>query len=219
MPDSLFRIVLSLVIALALQQLGSAGIIHAKANLAPLLLARAWEESRLNHGAPVKPWPWADTWPVAQLKVPALGVSQFVLAGDTGNALAFGPGHNNASAPLGSSGLAMIGGHRDTHFGFLEHIQAGQKILLLLPNGRSRRYRVQQTIVDSADDKVKWPSHTEQLLLVTCYPFDADLPGGSQRYVVIAKPEPESEIASRALSSAALIAQAFPTKERQHVSL
>ena len=219
MPDSFIRIALSLLMLLALQQLGSAGIIHAKAKLAPVLMARAWDKSSLNQGAPVKPWPWADTWPVARLKVPSLGVSQFVLAGDTGNALAFGPGHNLASAPLGSQGLAMIGGHRDTHFGFLEHLKPGQRIWLQLPDGRSRRYLVKQTMVDSADENVKRPNLGEQLLLVTCYPFEADFSGGFQRYVVIAEPEPEPDIASRRFNSLSLIAQAIPAKGHHRVSL
>ena len=30
----------------------------------------------------------------------------------------------------------------------------------------------------------------ERLLLVTCYPFDALVPGGPLRYVVVADPEP-----------------------------
>ena len=29
----------------------------------------------------MKPWPWADTWPVARLVVPSLGIDQIVLEG------------------------------------------------------------------------------------------------------------------------------------------
>ena len=104
MPELMARALLPLLILLALQQLGNAGLIKAKAGLAPLMLAKAWEQSLASQGRPVKPWPWADTWPVAKLQVPSMGISQFVLAGDTGNALAFGPGHNLASAALGGGG-------------------------------------------------------------------------------------------------------------------
>jgi hypothetical protein len=97
------------------QQLAAAGVIKAKAWLAPVLIERAWEESLAKSG-PVPPWPWADTWPVARLQVPAAGVNLLVLAGDSGNALAFGPGHARASAQPGQSGTVVIGGHRDTHF-------------------------------------------------------------------------------------------------------
>ena len=40
--------------------------IHAKALLAQVLLERAFAAS-LARRHDVKPWPWADTWPVAQL--------------------------------------------------------------------------------------------------------------------------------------------------------
>ena len=189
MPDLMARALLPLLILLALQQLGSAGLIKAKAGLAPLMLAKAWEQSLASEGRPVKPWPWADTWPVAKLQVPSMGISQFVLAGDTGNALAFGPGHNLASAALGAAGPAMIGGHRDTHFQFLQHLRKGQRIVLQLPDGLLRHYRVKQMTVDTASGDMLWPNVGEQLLLVTCYPFDAFVTGGSERFVVTAEPE------------------------------
>ncbi len=44
-------------------------------------------------GAPVKPWPWADTHPVARLIAPAQDADVLVLAGASGRTLAFGPGH------------------------------------------------------------------------------------------------------------------------------
>ncbi|MGZ7081173.1 MAG: class GN sortase, partial [Thermoanaerobaculia bacterium] len=42
---------------------------YAKARLAQFLLQRAWE--RTLHGEKdVKPWRWADTWPVARIEFP-----------------------------------------------------------------------------------------------------------------------------------------------------
>ena len=43
--------------------------IHAKALLAQVLLERAFAASLATGGA-VKPWSWADTWPVARIEVP-----------------------------------------------------------------------------------------------------------------------------------------------------
>ena len=115
-------IVLCLLL-LGIQQLSSAALIQAKARLAPLLIEKAWEQT-LRSGAPaVKPWPWADTWPVGRLRVEALDVDLLVLEGDSGNALAFGPGRALPSAELGSGGTAVIGGHRDTHFAFLQQLR------------------------------------------------------------------------------------------------
>tara|TARA_R110001599_G_scaffold353742_2_gene596110 strand:- start:107887 stop:108504 length:618 start_codon:yes stop_codon:yes gene_type:complete len=192
-------LVLLLVLA-GLQQLAAAGLIKAKAWLAPVLIEQAWAESLQNAGEPVKPWPWADTWPVARLRVPAVGVDLPVLAGDSGNALAFGPGHAQASAMLGGRGLAVIGGHRDTHFEFLQYLQPGSRLELQLPDGSWRPYRVHNTIV--ADTRVQslLPDDSREiLLLVTCYPFDALLANGPLRYVVAALPVETTEEAAYAM--------------------
>ena len=174
----------------AVHQLGGAAVIKAKAWVAPILIQQAWQQTLLSGGEAVKPWPWADTWPVARLRVPALGVERLVLAGDSGNALAFGPGHTAASAVLGSPGLAVIGGHRDTHFAFLRRIEPGFRIQLELPGGEQRHYRVRfARIVDSSAESLSGSGVLERLLLVTCYPFDALHAGGSLRYVVSAFPE------------------------------
>jgi len=181
-------LVLGLTIA-GLYLLASAALIKAKAWLAPLLIAAAWEQT-LERGEPgVKPWSWADTWPVARLLAPGQGTDLLVLAGDTGNALAFGPGHATASAPLGAIGLAVIGGHRDTHFAFLRQLAPGGMLQLQLPTGRLRNYEVQSTeIVDTRLQSLQPQSDEERLLLVTCYPFNAVTTGGPLRYVVSAIP-------------------------------
>lgn len=170
------------------QQLAAAGVIKAKAWLAPVLIERAWEES-LAKSRPVPPWPWADTWPVARLQVPAAGVNLLVLAGDSGNALAFGPGHARASAPPGQSGTVVIGGHRDTHFAFLRDLKPAMKLTLASADGITRFYRVEtSTIVDAGTHRLALQDPQDRLLLVTCYPFDALSAGGSLRYVVTARP-------------------------------
>ena len=171
------------------QQLGAAGLIKAKAWLAPILIERAWETSLDEGGSPVKPWPWADTWPVARLRAPALDVERLVLAGDSGNALAFGPGHANASAQLGTAGLAVIGGHRDTHFAFLRRLPPDATLQLQLPDGSWREYRVETLeVVDASAQSISPIAGEERLLLVTCYPFDALQANGPLRYVVGARP-------------------------------
>jgi sortase A len=171
------------------QQLAAAGMIKAKAWLAPILIERAWEKSLAQGGSPVRPWPWADTWPVARLRAPALGLERLVLAGDSGNALAFGPGHANASAQLGTGGLAVIGGHRDTHFTFLQHLSLGATLQLQLPDGSWRDYHVEtREVVDASAHALSPQAGEERLLLVTCYPFDALRANGPLRYVVGARP-------------------------------
>jgi sortase A len=189
MREHVARLLLPLLSLLAAHQLGAGALIHAKAWLAPVLIDAAFRESVASGRTAVKPWPWADTWPVARLRVPALGIERLVLSGDSGSTLAFGPGHSRASAVPGSAGEVVIGGHRDTHFGFLRQLAVGHEILLALPDGRERRYRVgQREVVDSRAQKLIRAAAHDRLLLVTCYPFDALDSTGPLRFVVIAYP-------------------------------
>ncbi|NND35574.1 MAG: sortase, partial [Gammaproteobacteria bacterium] len=134
---------LSVLVALGFcaWQWGQAATVQAKAWLAPILIARAWTDSQV-HDVDVKPWPWADTWPVAKLTVPALGIERYVLAGANGAALPFGPGHLSGTSLPGQPGTIVIAGHRDTHFDFAEHLQRGTRIVLESRDRRRSFYRV-----------------------------------------------------------------------------
>src|SRR5690606_26269675 len=50
-------------------QLGQAAYIKAKAELAQVLLERAWSKT-LQDGKPHKAWAWADMWPIAKIEFP-----------------------------------------------------------------------------------------------------------------------------------------------------
>jgi sortase A len=76
-----------LLLGLGAWQLGGGVYIHLKAQLSQVLLSRAWAET-LTGAEQVRPWSWADTWPVARLRVPGLSIDQIVLAGSSGRSLA-----------------------------------------------------------------------------------------------------------------------------------
>ncbi|MCB1706568.1 MAG: class GN sortase [Halioglobus sp.] len=182
------------LLVLALQQLGGAAMIKAKAWLAPVLIELAWVETLQLGDAVVKPWPWADTWPVGRLQSADLDVDLFILEGDSGNALAFGPGRAIPSAELGAGGTTVVGGHRDTHFAFLQRLRKGNRLQLQLPSGEQRDYRVQAIrVVDASRESLSVDTETNALLLVTCYPFDALQAGGPLRYVVTVLPAEERQ--------------------------
>jgi sortase A len=172
------------VLALSGQWLiGDALYIRAKAALAQVLLNRAFA-AEIAAGAVVKPWPWADTWPAARIEVPRLRARAIVLAGGSGQALAFGPGHLERTPDPGEPGTAVYAAHRDTHFAFLGQIQAGDEIVVTRRDQLTVRFRVTGTQV------VRWNSSGidpaapgRHLALVTCWPLGSVLPG-PLRFVV-----------------------------------
>jgi sortase A len=173
-----------LLLALAAWHGGHAAWIEAKAQLAQVLIRQAW--SRTSAGA-ARPWPWADTYPMARLVVPGRGVDTFVLAGASGRTLAFGPGHLDGTPQPGEPGNAVISGHRDTHFAFLRRLAAGDLIVVERRDGRRIPYAVEATrVVEKHDLSITADAGDTRLTLVTCYPFDALRPGGPLRYVVVA---------------------------------
>jgi sortase A len=167
-------------------QFGHGLWIQAKAWLAQALIARAWSRT-LQGETHAKPWPWADTWPVARLSAPGLGVERYVLEGADGSAIAFGPGHVSGTAVPGERGNSVIGGHRDTHLAFLRHMKPGDVLRVERADGKLVTYRVfQASVLDKRDVWVTKQEGPSRLTLVTCYPFDALRAGGPQRYVVFA---------------------------------
>ena len=180
------------LIGLGAWQLGGAGLIHAKAWLAQGLLEASWAAT-LAGAEKVKPWPWADTWPLARLQAPGIGVERIVLAGASGQTLAFGPGHMDGTALPGAPGHSILSGHRDTHFRFLKDLAPGDALRVQGPDGAWRAYRVSATeVIDARHARLLPDDGTPRLTLVTCYPFDAIAPGGPLRYVVSAVGEAAS---------------------------
>lgn len=166
---------------------GRGAWIYFKASLAQVLLRRAWART-VHGGKEVAPWPWADTWPIARLRVPALKRDAIVLAGVSGRTLAFGPGHLDGTARPGQPGNCVLSAHRDTQFDFLRSIAVGEALELETPDGRRHVYRVFERLAAHKSRADLLADTLEPTLtLVTCYPFDAVLPGGPLRFVVRAR--------------------------------
>jgi sortase A len=178
------RFVLSFLLALiGLFLFGQGAYIHAKARLAQVLLQRAFAQT-IATGRETKPWSWADNWPVAHIEVKRLGAHAIVLAGSSGQALAFGPGHVEHTPDAGERGVAVYSAHRDTHFAFLKNVVIGDEIEVTRSDGRHFRYRVDGTSVVRFDASGIDPlAEGHHLVLSTCWPFDALTPG-PDRYLV-----------------------------------
>lgn len=170
-----------------------------KAQLAQHLLNRAWRASQLE-GNPVKPWPWADTWPVGRLHQHKLGVDEIVLQGDSGEVLAFGPGLLPQAGKPGTADHIILAGHRDTSFAFLERLQKGDTLKLEGP-GVTHQYRVSSMTVVPASRLYLDQASPGLLTLITCYPFHSINPGTQQRYVVQAELVQDGEAGSSGFSA------------------
>ena len=181
------RFVLSCVFALSgVGMFGNGAYMYAKARLAQFLLQRAWTKTLRGESA-VKPWSWADTYPVARIEFPEQHERYIVLSGASGRTLAFGPGHVDGTADPDETGNCVISAHRDTQFSVLRHVQLGEEIVLQTRKGKTIRYRVRAIrVIRSRDTSILASNGTRRLTLITCYPFDALRPGGDLRYAIVA---------------------------------
>jgi sortase A len=162
------------------------GWLTAKAALADVLIRGALAKGEASGRAP-RPWPWADTYPLARLEVPRLGVERWVLSGASGTSLAFGVGHVDGTSLPNEAGTCVLAGHRDGRFAFLEELRPGDELVVTARNA-SVRYRVTEAAV--VDARRTWraaPTPRPRVVLVTCYPFEG-LAGGPLRYAVCAEP-------------------------------
>jgi sortase A len=151
--------------------------IPVKAEVAQILLDHAFERS-VTSGEPHKPWPWADAVPLARIEAERLGVSEVVLSGGSGEALAFGP--TELTGPPRE--VRVLAGHRDTHFRFVRHLRRGDIIVLQGVDASTARYRV-VGFATVRWDRFGYPLAPARplLALATCFPFDADSRGPLRR--------------------------------------
>ncbi|MEM7780074.1 MAG: class GN sortase [Pseudomonadota bacterium] len=183
-PIRALRTHLPLLIIAALLLSGAAMTAKAlyipiKAEVAQVLLARAFDQS-VEQGRPIKPWNWADTAPVARIAIPRLGVSEIVLSGGSGEAMAFGP-TQVLNDP--ARGISILSAHRDTHFEFIRDLEVGDEIELERIDGSLAHFRVTrfETVRWDAFTYVSSDENHTQLALATCWPFGTHVSGPLRR--------------------------------------
>jgi LPXTG-site transpeptidase (sortase) family protein len=154
---------------------------------------------------------------VARLIVPSRKIDLIVLNGAYNRALAFGPGHVESSVLPGSVGTTILTGRRDTHCRFLKELTREDELVIQTASGNELRYVVsERRIVDSRSGTITLDPSQPRLVLVTRYPFDAMMPGGPLRYVVVAEErwrhKAEASRASRTFVSESV--RSMPVEER-----
>lgn len=154
--------------------------IPAKAWLAHHLIAHSWQSE---HRIKPPPWPWADTRPVALMRIPRLNLEYYVLQGLDHRTLAFGPG---IEATPGQQNGWLIAAHRDTHFKFLGQLRTDDIIELEFVESQQIYQVTRQQVLPSPELPV---SHkTNELFLSTCYPLRGFNSNPQQRLLVRADP-------------------------------
>lgn len=186
------RVICALVLIAGACLTGRAAYLHAKAKLASVLIHRAWEQS-VKSGKPCAPWPWADTHPVARLRIPSLGYDEIVLEGATPRTLAFGPARLAGGASLGEPGNLVLAGHRTSWFEPLQGIKPGDAIQIDWFDARGELHQRQYAVnvirvVEPNNTALLAPTPDDALTLITCYPFGRS-PRSPQRFIVRAVPE------------------------------
>ena len=178
---------------------GSLLCLHAswlpiKGWLSEQLISYSWHQT-IDLKQQIKPWPWADTYPIAELSFERLNKQVVVLNGGDPTTLAFSAG---AIAPFNqarSTQAFVVAGHRDSHFSFLDEVVMNDIISLADKHGQSQLYQVEAIdIVDASTGELPVLADDSQLILITCYPFTntrniANVAGSNsnERYVITAR--------------------------------
>lgn len=178
------KVIIAALLTVGSWQVGSSVYLLAKAHLAQYLIADAWELT-LKDGERHKPWDWADTHPVAKLTFPSLNETSYVLEGASGRNMAFGPARSITSGMPGQAMSTLISAHNDSHFAFLANAKIKDLIHIETTQGDFVYRIIDLKVVDSSKQQVVINTQDE-LILATCYPFNALQTGGKLRYQVTA---------------------------------
>ena len=173
------------LIALALVSLARVSAMPIKAAVGQYRLNTAWQDT-LKTGNKSKPWNGADFHLIGKLTIPRLGISRVVLSNASGQAMSWGVGSVIPFKDVSINSPIILAGHRDTHMKFMSKLQVGDRLEFQQYNGFTKSYKItasqvtktpQLTLNDQVDGN-------DQLILTTCWPFNA-IESGPERFVVI----------------------------------
>ena len=160
--------------------------IELKARVAQVLLQYAWHKT-IKTGEDQRPWRSFDGTPILRLSIPRHKVDQIVLAGTSGQALAFGPAFHKESKLPGTGGTTVLSSHRDSHGVYIKQLQKGDTIKLQDRFEEWHSYTIEDFyILNVKTDTISTTNTEEVLLIITCYPFNALTSKTPFRYIVTA---------------------------------
>jgi sortase A len=127
-----------------------------------------------------------DPAALGRIEIPRLGVRAIIRKGADEDTLDRAVGLVPGTASPGEAGNIVLAAHRDTFFRPLRHIKVADRIRLVVPPNEYV-YEVDSTrVVPPEETSVLQSRGTEELTLVTCYPFGFIGPA-PDRFIVSAK--------------------------------
>jgi len=131
-------------------------------------------------------WSSSNVFPVFKISAPKQNQEFVVLEGDTDSTLLFGPGRSPDSYLPGDCATVVIKANH--HFVFLKNIALNDQIILSDQMGMEYQYCVLDIrIIDLSKKEISISSETDELKLVTPWPFDGFTKFNTLRYVVTAR--------------------------------
>lgn len=132
-----------------------------------------------------KHWSSSNVFPVFRLTAPQHNQEFVVLEGDDDDALLFGPGRSSSSYLPGDCGTVVIHAHH--HFVFLQNINLNDQVILNDQLGTEYQYCVLDVSIIDLDKTQIEVTDTDELKLVTPWPFDGFTKDNTLRYIVTAR--------------------------------
>lgn len=121
------------------------------------------------------------------IEIDSVKIEAPIISGTDEGSLRKGVGHMPSTKLPGQNDQILLAGHRDTVFEPLEGIKEDDLIKITMPYG-TYEYRVIGTdVVKGSDTSIIQSSDKEELVLVTCYPFQL-FGAASDRFIVYAVP-------------------------------
>ena len=187
-PRKQLLVILSAILAIAgLIFLFLAFKIEIKAKVAQYLLNNAWDKT-IETGDEYEPWPGFDGYPILKLSIPKFKLKQIVLSNTSGQSLAFGPSFHPETYLPKENKIIAISSHRDGHGYYIRDLKINDFVILEDKEDNKFTYKVKNFKIINVEDKdLQFNKKNSQLLLITCYPFDAVISGTNLRYIVFSE--------------------------------
>ena len=187
-PRKQLLVILSAILAIAgLIFLFLAFKIEIKAKVAQYLLNNAWNKT-IETGDDYEPWPGFDGYPILKLSIPKFNLQQIVLSNTSGQSLAFGPSFHPETYLPKENKITAISSHRDSHGYYIRDLKINDFVILEDKEDNKFTYKVKNFKIINVEDKdLQFNKKNSQLLLITCYPFDAVISGTNLRYIVFSE--------------------------------